>query len=495
MKNIKFFLLIIAGLTIVNLGVVFSSSKDDIQFPVAELGGCESEKQCKGYCDKPENIKQCVGFAEKHNLLSEDEIEKVKRFINAGSKGPGGCDSQKSCEEYCNNINNINECLAFAETHGMMDAKELEEAKKVQLALAKGAKLPGGCENKNECEQYCENPEHMEECITFAQTAGFIPPDELEDARKALSAIRKRIKPPPCRGKKECDNYCSEPQNFESCLVFAEAAGFINKEEAEMARKTGGKGPGGCRGREECDSYCQESGHMEECINFGIEHNLIPEDEREGALKAAEALKRGVKMPNCRGKNECDEYCQKPENVKECVDFAEAAGFMKPEESAQARKTMELGLTGGPGGCKSKEECEEFCRRPENTKTCLDFAAKSGMMPPEESERIKNMMREGPPSEKLMEREFRQMERPDREREFKEEMPQIPPEFREIIPRETSPSGIQMPPEFRQIIPQEFQQFIPPNQQLPPSSEPMPQILPFKNLINNARALILEILR
>ena len=406
--------------TFLALGIVLASSKEDIVFPVVELGGCENKEQCKMYCDNPDNIKQCVGFAEKHNLLGKDEIEKAKRFMEAGNKGPGECNSQKSCEEYCNNINNMDECLAFAETHGMMDDEELEEAKKVQSALKRGAKLPGGCENKNECEQYCENSEHMEECIAFAETAGFIPPDELEDAKKALSAIKKGIKPPPCRGKKECDNYCGEPQNFESCLVFAEAAGFISEEEAEMARKTGGRGPG-----------------------------------------------------DCRGKDECDEYCQRPENVKECVDFVETA------------------QTSGPGGCKSKKECEEFCQKPENTETCLDFAAKSGMMSPEESEKIKNMMRQAQPikrpdreREHDRQGEFKQMTPPEFESEFKLEREKIFESEKEKIME-------QIPPEFREIIPREMPDKMPP----PPSSEPMPQILPFKKSIDNAKALILEILR
>lgn len=412
---------------------ILAKNIDDVQYPIAELGNCENQKECELYCEKPENMLSCVNFAEKNGFIDSEKAEKGRKMAELGiAAGPGNCRSQKECETYCENPNNIRECVIFAKNFNLMDSKELEEAEKILGALEKGAKLPGNCGNKKSCEAYCENPDHLEECVAFAEQAGFMKP-----------------------------------------------------EEAEMVRKTGGKGPGDCRGKEQCENYCQESSHMEECINFGIEHNLIPENEREGALKAAEALKRGVKMPNCRGKQECESYCQKPENAKECLDFAEAAGFMNPEESAQARKMMETGLTGGPGGCKSKEECEEFCRQPENTETCLDFAAKSGMMPPEESERIKNIMRQGPPSEEMMPPEF----------ERKKMMEQIPPEFREMIPREMPPSGIQMPPELRQAIPQEFQQFIPPDQQLPPSSKPTPQILPFKNLIDSARALILEILR
>ena len=37
----------------------------NIQYPVEELNNCQNETACKAYCDKPENIKACVSFAEK----------------------------------------------------------------------------------------------------------------------------------------------------------------------------------------------------------------------------------------------------------------------------------------------------------------------------------------------------------------------------------------------------------------------------------------------
>ena len=176
---------------------IFASSRNDIIYPVAELGGCKSEQSCMAYCEKPANIKPCIAFAEKHNLFPKEELERAKKFAEVGS-GPGGCASQASCESYCNDVNNINECVAFAEKEGFISGQELEEAKKVQAALAGGAKLPGGCRNKKDCDAYCQNPDKMEECISFAEAAGFIPPDELEEAKKALVAVKKGFKPPPC---------------------------------------------------------------------------------------------------------------------------------------------------------------------------------------------------------------------------------------------------------------------------------------------------------
>ena len=68
-----------------------------------------------------------------------------------------------------------------------------------------------------------------------------------KDALKMLTAIKKGVNPPPCHSEEECDIYCSQEENIDECTRFAEAAGFMTKEEAEMTRKTRGEGPGGCK--------------------------------------------------------------------------------------------------------------------------------------------------------------------------------------------------------------------------------------------------------
>jgi len=298
-----------------------------IQYPVKELGNCKNQEDCKSYCDNPENIKVCVDFAEKNNLMSEEEIKIAKNFIAAGSKGPGGCTGKDACEQYCNNISNIDECISFAEKNNLIPPEELEKAKKVQAAIAKGIKPPS-CGNKAACDVYCEEPEHMEECITFGAEVGFIQGKELEDAQKMLQAIKKGVKPPPCKGKEACDEYCSNPDNMELCMNFAMEAGFMS------------------------------------------------EQEKANSQKMLQAIKKGVKPPNCKGKEECDVYCSQEGHFEECTNFAEAAGFMTAEEAAMARKTGGK----GPGGCKSKEECDAFCNNPDNQETCFNFAKDNGMI-------------------------------------------------------------------------------------------------------------------
>ena len=330
-------ILLVLGIGLALSFIVYASSKDDIVYPVAELGNCSGEQKCMAYCDQPKNMKACLAFAEKHNLFSAEELAKAKKFLEIGDAGPGGCANAIECENYCNNINHIDECLAFAEERGFMEPDELEEARAVQRALAGGAQLPGGCTNKDSCEAYCQTSNHMKECIEFAEKAGFIPPEELAEAKKVLVAIERGITPPPCMGREECDAYCSEPEHFEGCMTFAAAAG------------------------------------------------LIPEDEIEEMQMVLKAIKQGATPPPCRGKDECDAYCSEPEHFEQCVSFAEAAGFMNPKEVEMARKTGGK----GPGNCRGREECEAFCKNPANQETCFSFAKEHGMISEEDTRQMK----------------------------------------------------------------------------------------------------------
>ncbi len=481
----KNFYLILAAITVVT-GIVVAysvlaqtNSASDIVFPVPELSNCKNEQECRSYCDKPANIKACVGFAEKHNLISSDEAAKAKKFAAIG-KGPGGCNSKDSCDSYCNDANRINECVSFARENGLMSPEELKEAEQVQAALAKGAKLPGGCRNKNECDVYCENPDNMEQCIAFGEAAGFIPPNELADARKVLEAVKKGVKPPPCRGKQECDSYCSEPGNFKTCINFAEAAGFVSPKEAEMARKTGGKGPGDCKGKEECEAFCQSPDNQETCFNFAKEHGMIPEEDmqrmEEGKQQmmqgfnqappevvdclnstlggdAIEKIKSGTGMPSRETGDKMRECFEKVPRMGPPQGVGPGGPDGRPEGGPENREGMGMpeGFS-GPGGCRTPEECGQLNR------------PKGGMMPggvpPEEMQRqIQQMMPEG-----IMNREG---------------MPSLE-QIQQMMPGGAPPSPDQIQQIQGQIQEEMMQQMQPmqqPQEQFmspPPPSEPLP---------------------
>src|SRR3989338_8382274 len=92
------------------------AQEQNIAFPVAELGGCESKEQCKAYCDNPAHIEACVSFAEAHGLMSSDEAAQARKF--AGQTGPGGCMGSE-CRRYCADATHREECVQFAKEHNL----------------------------------------------------------------------------------------------------------------------------------------------------------------------------------------------------------------------------------------------------------------------------------------------------------------------------------------------------------------------------------------
>lgn len=331
-EHILSVVILVAGL-VVSAGIVFYTEAQaqgpaGITFPIPELGNCANEQACRTYCDGPANISACLAFAEAKGLMSQTEVTVARKFSAAGFKGPGGCSSKGTCEAYCDDINNINECVAFAEAQGFLPPKELAEARAVQGALARGVKPPA-CGNRRTCDTYCRAPDHMRECVAFGEAAGFISGRELEDAKRVITAIERGVTPPPCGGKEECETYCAEEANFPKCIAFAEAAGFVSADEAAMARKTGGKGPGDCRGREECESYCNNPANQEACFGFAKEHGFI----KEGDLQRME-----------EGRTKFQEgFRQAPPEISECLKATVGAEVLEKLTTSGGMPPRDLG--------------------------------------------------------------------------------------------------------------------------------------------------------
>lgn len=294
-KNILNISIIVIGILIA--GVIVSSSivkadetsASEISYPIAELGNCADKAACKVYCDKTENVDACLSYAENNNMMSSEELESAKNFKKEGMIGPGQCKGKDECQKYCSAPDNMDECITFAEKNGLMSNDKLEkikgQAKKVKAAIAKGIKPPA-CSSPDECSSYCKETEHMEECINFSIEAGIMTEQEQEEVKKVLTAIKEGIKPPACAGKEECDVYCSETKHMEECLTFAMKAGIMTGEEKGQAQKTlnairKGVTPPNCKGEEECKAYCAEESNLEECITFGEAIGKITKEDAD----------------------------------------------------------------------------------------------------------------------------------------------------------------------------------------------------------------------
>lgn len=268
-----------------------------IVFPVAELGNCGNKDECRGFCNEPGNMPACIRFAKSHGLMNDEEAARAEKFAETvrTRSGPGGCTTPEGCRAYCGDVSRLDECLAFAESHGVKD-RHIEEAKKIRAHLKIGGTLPGGCTSKESCEQYCGNFEHAEECLAFAERAELDVSEfhEGPPPRKILELLRSGETPGGCKSKNECESYCREDGHFEECIAFAEKAGFIKPDEAERARKTGGRGPGGCNSEASCRAYCDDSLHQEECFSFAKDHGILREEDLMRAKEGFVRLRQGL---------------------------------------------------------------------------------------------------------------------------------------------------------------------------------------------------------
>ena len=104
---------------IVNNALAQNVNTADVKYPVEELGGCKDESDCRSYCDKSENLNSCLSFAKKNKLMSDEELAIAEKFAAVGNKGPGGCKNKTECENYCNDINHLDSCISFAEKSGI----------------------------------------------------------------------------------------------------------------------------------------------------------------------------------------------------------------------------------------------------------------------------------------------------------------------------------------------------------------------------------------
>ena len=386
-------------------------------------GGCRTPEECDAYCAQPEHGEECFKFGLEHNLISPEEAKQIQEQVEK-IKGPGGCQTNDECEAFCAKPENAEVCVSYGVEEGTLAPAEAAEIMRImgqekekrmkrpegkrpkslkpQISEEKVIKVlekqkgPGGCSTPQECKEYCDNLDHAEECLSFAEENNLAPPKELDKVKKLM----KLGGPSGCKGPKECDQYCSLPEHQMECLEFAQKNGLVSPEESEMMKKMAGGGPGGCRTPTECDAYCGNPQHMEECLMFSVQQGLM---SREDAQKMIEIMKkqeiRGLEMKGTPPPAEKSSYKEMPHMFEKGMpkenewhgrgdeergqmvpeDFMKNQGPMMPQEHQMMPETApQYQEMSGPGGCKSKAECDAYCAQPEHIKECTEFSGGGG---------------------------------------------------------------------------------------------------------------------
>lgn len=282
--------------------------EQQINQPQTGPGGCASREECDTFCRTPKNVQICLDFAVGQGQITAQQAQQFKQFqtsqgggrtrpqvrgpqirgpevkINEEKArqllettgGPGGCASFEECGTFCSTPENQDTCFEFAKSQGLMEAQDVERIDKVRKAQG-----PGGCRGR-QCEQFCEAAGHEEECLNFAIDNGLVPQEEVERAKKFID-VAKKGGPGGCRGR-QCEDFCSQPENQEQCFAFAKENQLIPQEEVQRIEKLqttikSGGGPGGCTSEQTCRSHCSDPSHFEECAGFAVGAGLVKPEE------------------------------------------------------------------------------------------------------------------------------------------------------------------------------------------------------------------------
>ena len=218
------------GVALFAMVMVQAATVADITFPVEELGGCESKEACREYCGDEENREACREFAQSHGLSKRARIDASL----SENSGPGECTSIAECREYCGEEANHEECREFGLRHGLLPEQASERAHRIQSILTEGG--PGECKTPGECKQFCGLEENREECVEFAEEHNLLPLNIIEKFREHRDQIKERLEenrtgPGGCTTKEECQLYCEDPAHAEECLEFGRKFQLLDEEK------------------------------------------------------------------------------------------------------------------------------------------------------------------------------------------------------------------------------------------------------------------------
>lgn len=422
-------------------------------------GGCQGEA-CRDYCNDSTHAEECIAFGEKNGLISHEDAVRARKF--AGKTGPSGCQGE-ACRDYCNDQSHQEACLQFALDNGLIPKDEAERTKQFMDAAAQGG--PGGCQGQA-CKQYCEDGAHHEECFNFAKEHNLLPPEaehNFEVGKKLEDEVHTNGGPGGCKNNDECQAYCSDPAHVDECLAFATVHGGIDRGAAEHMLKefiraapgqqhpplpgefesgeegqfgtqgfsgennfeklqeehldrfrqfedlekkfrgpgfpgepegfsggqgpagfggSGGRqqfptsgftgGPGGCQGPQECIKYCSDPVNRDECAKFfqeqkggpppGALFKQVPPGSESGYHNPQPLPPSFVGPGNCTTPEECKAYCADPAHQSECQTINQGGSSIPSGAPSGAISPPPAGTTAFP--CNSYDSCKIYCSDP-----------------------------------------------------------------------------------------------------------------------------------
>ncbi len=301
-----------------------------ITFPIAELGNCASQVECRAYCNKPENMDACTAFASAHGIINDQQKEQNQKFSSALKQGgPGGCKTPDQCKTYCDDSSHTDECVAFAEAHNLGNKDHIDQAKKFGQIFKDGSG-PGGCKSLGECKTFCSKAENLKTCADFAKQQNLLSADDSQKLEKFNQLVADGKTPGNCDSKDACEAYCKDASHRQECVDFGVKMGFLTRDQGDKIKKNDAMtGPGGCNNKEECESYCNSEEHHQECLQFAQEHGLADKQDVKNVKDAVNNIRTGIDNA--------------PQEVKDCLKQTLDASTLDQIEQGEFTPTPEVG--------------------------------------------------------------------------------------------------------------------------------------------------------
>ncbi len=318
------------------------SPLEKIAFPIAELGNCASREECEEYCNQPANRATCQAFAEEQGLArprgSQPHEEEQPRGEEPGMELEfpieelGNCASIDECDAFCRRPENKDKCSEYAKKTDMQEYYEEDFGEESTEEDHQGGQPPGisfpiaqlgNCGSMEECDLYCQQPDHQEQCIAFARQHGLNAPEQSQ-------------RPDDKSGLEERKEYCKNHPDDEACRRSREE---YCKNHPEDCKKIAG--PGGCTSKEECQRYCQQNPNDAECQKarekFGKEPPKDSQKKEEKMPPKEGEMKTGP--GGCNSPEECKKYCENNPDDPECKEMPEKE--IPEEKEEMPEKSLE----------------------------------------------------------------------------------------------------------------------------------------------------------
>jgi len=313
-----------------------------LAYPIPELSFCRDAKECYLYCEIPHSKPSCWSYGKYvlgSQVLGEEtentddiEMEAKRKNIAFPVAELGNCSSLKECKDYCDSPENKEACMAFADKHGLKPKKPRDEKKQKLLEEAKEAL---GCNSREECDLFCQ--ENKDQCAEFIKQHD---PEEYERFQKQKEMVESAQEKLNCHSMEECKNFCQKPENQEKCGRFADEHAPKEFQERKEQILENAKETFGCISIEKCKRFCENPENKDKCRDFN-QKNYLNDEHRPPPPPEGESLQEKdipyyQDKPTCETEEECRHFCE--ENPDKCPGFREAEEQRRLEEETRLER-------------------------------------------------------------------------------------------------------------------------------------------------------------